>query len=85
MTRPQKGHPSNRSKTKQIVDQGMMGDLAKYIIEVLEADDQKEVEPFESYAHQLRKRMHADTKLFCNRFIQGYESLLEELRSKKPS
>ncbi len=86
MPRPQKGHPSNSSKAKQIAaDQDMLEGLARGIIEVLEIDHQKEIDPFENYAHQLRNRMHADNEVFCNRFIQGYEILLEQLRSKKSS
>ena len=81
MNQPQKGDRSKRSKTNELSDQVMMGELAERILNVLKTDFQKESEPFESYAHDLRLRLHFDTKAFRERLVQGYEVLLEALYS----
>jgi len=83
MTQPS-GKPSKRSKANQVPEKEMMGDLAKCILDVLNADVQTDQEPFERYAHLLRVRLHAEEQTFCNHFIQGYEVLLEQLQPKSP-
>ena len=79
-----RGKPSKRSNVNQKSDKEMMGDLAQSILEVLKTDLPLDQEAFERYALQLRLRLHAEEKSFCNRFIEGYEALLDQLHPKSP-
>jgi hypothetical protein len=81
MDQSQKGMPSKRAKRNPKIEQEIMGDLAKCILEVLKTSLQQDQEPFEHYAHRLTKRLQKGQKVFSNRFIQGYEVLLEQLES----
>lgn len=85
MHQPRKGRPSKRSKIEEKGDQELVGDFAKCIIEVLNSDSQTEEEAFEHYVYQLRVRLHKDDQSFRVHFIQGYQVLLEQLGSEKPS
>jgi hypothetical protein len=81
MPESQKGDQSKRARTSQVSDPEMMGELAEAIVESLKNSSQEDCDPFEHYAHELRLRLHVDVKLFRDRFIQGYEALLETLQS----
>jgi hypothetical protein len=37
------------------------------------------LELFEEYTQNLQQKIHLHEKDFCNRFLKGYESLLQEL------
>lgn len=81
MHQPEKDDSSKQSKAKPNLDVAMIGDLAKNIAEVLQEESVSIEESFESYVHQLRMRLCRDVQTFQTRFIQGYEILLEQLRS----
>ncbi len=82
MDQPQKGRSSKQSKVKQKPEMEMMGNLAKSIVEVSKEESLKIEDPFDSYAYELKMRVYKDVKIFRSRFIQGYETLLEHLRSQ---
>ncbi len=76
-------NPSKPSKTSQVSDQEIMkmSELAECMLDVLKNEIQKDSEPFEHYAQEVRLRLFQDVKLFRDRFAQGYEALLETLSS----
>lgn len=82
MTQPSKDNQSKRSKGSQLPDQDtvLLGELAEFFLDSLKGDSQKNREPFERYAHELKLRLHQDVKLFRDRFVQGYEALLDVLK-----
>lgn len=75
-----RGDSAEHSNASQASDQVMIGELADCILDVLKADVQQDIEPFENYAHALRLRLQVKTK-FRERCIQGYEALLETLQA----
>lgn len=81
MPESQEGEQSKRVKTSQMSDPEMIGELAESIMESLKNSSQEDRDPFEHYAHELRLRLHVDVKLFRDRCIRGYETLLETLQS----
>lgn len=40
----------------------------------------KETDPFNSYVQKMRAKFHTNFPLFSSRFIQGYHTIVEELR-----
>jgi hypothetical protein len=81
MQQPKKGE-SEEGKINERSDQEIMiEELADCILNVLKTDCHKEAEPFESYPHTLRLRLHANSKKFSQNLIQGYEALIETLHS----
>lgn len=54
-------------------------DLTSAIVEDLEADYQSELEPFEAYANRIRHQVHENLETFKDRFLHGYDVLIEEI------
>ena len=57
-------------------------DLTEAIVEDLEAGYQSELEPFEAYANRIRHQVHENLEQFRDRFLQGYDVLIEEIRKQ---
>jgi hypothetical protein len=81
MHQPPRDDQSKQSKTDHMSDQVLIGELAECILKGLREDIQKEGEPFDSYALELRLRLYPNLKVFQDRLIQGYNTLMEILPS----
>lgn len=66
-------------------EQEIIGNLAQCILEGMEADSEDIEDPLEQYTHQLKSRLHQNPRIFRNRFVRGYQALLEELRHQPPN
>ena len=44
-----------------------------------------ELEDYEDYVQRIRSKLYVDETLFRSRFVQGYHSLLEELKYERNS
>ncbi len=62
-----------------------MKELAKLILSALQKGGQGVQDPLEDYGQQLRVRIAKEEKLFIQRFIRGYRSLLDQIQSGKNS
>lgn len=58
-------------------------DLANAITDDLEKSYQSDLEPLEAYVNKVRSQLHEDMDTFRNRFLNGYQILLEELEKEK--
>ena len=81
MTQPKKENKPKRSKAKELSEQVLIEHVADCVTSVLKQEVQSEHEPFELYATQLKGRFHRKSKQFKERFVKGYEVLLEALHS----
>lgn len=54
-------------------------EFAEAIVEDLKEGYHSDLEPFEAYAQRVRAEIHSNMDDFRNRFLQGYEVLLNEL------
>ena len=79
MNEPKKEDKPKRSKPKELTDQALIEHVADCATSVLKQEAQTEHEPFELYATQLQGRFHRKSKQFKERFVKGYEVLLEAL------
>lgn len=79
MNQPKKQNQPKRSKTKEVADLSILENLAECVTFTLKKNLEKQEDPFEAYAFRLKFRMHRKTKLFKERFAQGYAKLLEQL------
>lgn len=59
---------------KQSVD-----DLTDVILEDMKNDYHNDLEPFDAYAQRIRAQVHENMEDFRNRFLEGYEVLLQEI------
>lgn len=55
-------------------------DFADLVVESLKESYHSDLEPFESYAQKVKLQIAKDVDVFRQRFVRGYEVLLEELR-----
>lgn len=63
----------------QIAFKKSIDELTEVIVENLREGYQSDLEPFEMYAHRIRRQVYENLEEFCDRFLQGYGVLLEEL------
>ena len=76
-----------QKKTKQATDVAMadkefakaIDGLTEAMVNDLEKDYHSELEPFEAYATRIRVQIHSNLEEFRDRFLKGYEVLLNEL------
>src|SRR5262245_41307983 len=54
-------------------------DIADILLKEEEVNYKQGLEPFDVYAQKVRKEIHASMEEFRNRFLKGYELLLNEL------
>ena len=83
MNLPEKKKRSRRYQNSYNPEQEIIGDLAQAIIEAMTANHQEDEDPLEQYAYQLKVRLHQNPRVFRNRFVRGYQALLEELNRSK--
>jgi hypothetical protein len=57
-----------------------LNNFADAAVESLNPDAHKDLEAFEEYAHSLRCHVKNSQPDFRSRFIQGYETLLREIK-----
>jgi hypothetical protein len=57
--------------------------LLSVLIEQMEEQYSSELEAFESYSKRVHLQLYKDMNGFCERFIKGYEVIIEELKSGK--
>lgn len=57
-------------------------DLLKVIIEQMEEEYTNELESFESYSKRVHLKLYKDMHGFCERFLKGYEVIINEINSK---
>lgn len=57
--------------------------LTEVLIEELKGDYRTDLEPFDAYAQRVRAQVHANMQDFRDRFLEGYEVLLQELVSQQ--
>ena len=57
--------------------------LTEVIIEDLKEEYHNDLEPFDAYAQRVRAQVHANMEDFRDRFLEGYEVLLQELVSQQ--
>jgi hypothetical protein len=81
VNQPEKENQPKRIKAKELTEQAMFEQLAECVLYVSKKDVQKEQDPFEVYACQLKARLYRKSKLFNKRFAQGYGILLEALQA----
>lgn len=55
--------------------------LTDVILEDLKQDYHNDLEPFDAYAQRIRAQVHENMEDFRNRFLEGYEVLLQEIMS----
>lgn len=53
--------------------------LTDAILEDLKASYKSDLEPFEAYAARVRAQIHENMDDFRDRFLQGYEILIQEI------
>jgi iron-sulfur cluster repair protein YtfE (RIC family) len=68
---------------KKFSDDPIYQALIECIMLSLEEGYKNDLEPFELYAQKLLSQIHSDRTTFCNRIVDGYAILLEELSKKK--
>lgn len=54
-------------------------ELAQSITEGMREQRLESLEPFEVYAERIKSKLFADPDQFHSRFVEGYQSLLDEL------
>lgn len=78
MPSPKKNN--GRSRKVKSEEAPEIGKLAECVLEALQKEVEKEDEPFETYAHQLKVRILSNNDLFRDRFVKGYGVLMETIR-----
>lgn len=54
-------------------------ELTEAIVEDITEGYKNDLEPVEIYANRIRQQVHEDLRLFRERFLKGYEAIIEEL------
>lgn len=85
MEKPDKTRRSNRYQRSHLPEDKLIGDLAQCIMEGAAEDTREESDPVDQYARDLKLRLFKDPRQFRNRFVRGYNALIEQLRSSKKS
>ena len=80
MKEPNQGKPPKRPKAKELTENALVDRLAECVHSTMKKEIEKDVEPFEAYGSQLRVRFYGRGKHFREKFVQGYEVLLEALQ-----
>lgn len=62
-------------------DQIILKDFVEKVVEATKKEIQKDVEPIDNYVNVLRSRLHSDVNAFQDRFVQGYDVLIETLHA----
>lgn len=64
-----------------------VNELTEAVVENLEEETKKTIEPFEAYAKRIRGKVHSNLNEFRTRFNRGYHVLIDELNKeqKKPT
>jgi hypothetical protein len=57
--------------------------LSEVLMESLVEQNEEPLEAFEHYSHALRLRVHQSEHDFFHQVTQGYDVILEELKTKK--
>lgn len=78
--KPEKEQRPLRRKTK-MTDLELAEQLADSVLYASKKEAEKEHDPFEVYACQLKTRLFRKSKLFGKRFAEGYEVLLNALHT----
>lgn len=68
--------------SEEAEDAKMLEDLGDAAIESLNDAYQEDLESFETYVHTLRCHVKNSLPDFRIRFLQGYNTLLEEIKKK---
>lgn len=81
-------HQKN-SENAPLADQGdeLLGDTFSDLLSAVSEEENdhflQETDAFDRYVQKVQSKLHTDFSQFRSRFVKGYQTLLEELKSEQ--